>query len=77
MLHQILNAEKGSGKAVPVIQQFFDEVATNVWLTVRADNDRACAFYRKVGFDEVGETSWMKGKLLGRVFFHKKEVLHS
>lgn len=76
MLHQILNTSEGSGKASDVIEKFFVFVESpRIWLSVRADNARACSFYRRVGMQEVGKTSWKKGTMKGKVFL-KEEISH-
>jgi len=58
----------GSG----VAQQLFDEIdaaardrsATSLWLTVWMDNARALAFYRRNGFEVVGDRFYPVGDLL-------------
>jgi len=72
ILHQILNAQEGSGKAGLILEQFFKLVNKPVWLTVRAENSRAIQFYEKHGMKNVGETSWLGGTMKGVVFL--KEV---
>lgn len=68
ILHQILNSKEGSGKAGVVLEQFFKMVNKPVWLTVRAENERAIQFYIKHGMKCVGETSWLRGTMKGLVF---------
>jgi len=72
MLHQIVNANPSNGKSSDVLQGFFEHTVEGkiVWLTVRADNKRAIKFYEKIGFDDMGDIYWMKGKLPGKVFRH-------
>lgn len=73
ILHQILNPFRDSGKpsvASEILQKFCDECASNVYLSVRADNTRAASFYTKNGFRLVGKTSWMNGTLPGLVFLY-------
>ncbi len=65
---QIVTLEQGNGVASKVLQKFFAEMKTNVWLTVRAENDRARAFYIKNGMKEVGTISWSDGKIPGVVY---------
>lgn len=72
ILHQILNANPGSGNASDVLCEFFDHCNAPVWLTVRADNHRAINFYLKNKMTEVGEIYWMKGLLKGIVFLHHR-----
>ena len=71
ILHQILNTSEGSGSASKVLVEFFREMNSDVWLSVRADNERACSFYEKVGMKWVGVTSWKKGTMPGRIYFIK------
>ena len=72
MIHQIVNANPSNGKSSDVLQRFFEYTVEGktVWLTVRSDNERAIKFYGKVGFKDVGNICWMKGKLPGKVFRH-------
>lgn len=68
MLHQILNTKPGSGKAGAVLQRFFKEVKSPVWLTVRTANKHAISFYGRNKMKKVGTTSWLGGKMPGVVF---------
>jgi len=75
ILHQILNPHRNSGQpscASDILQRFCFECAADVWLSVRADNDRAAKFYSKNGFTLAGTTSWMSGTLPGLVFLHEQ-----
>jgi hypothetical protein len=76
MLHQIVNANPNNGKSAEVLQRFFEYTVEGkpVWLTVRTDNKRAIKFYGKMGFKDVGNIYWMKGKLPGQVFRHLPKV---
>jgi len=76
MLHQIVNANPSNGKSAEVLKGFFENTVEGkpVWLTVRADNDRAIKFYNKVGFEDMGDIYWMKGKLSGKVFRYVSKV---
>jgi ribosomal protein S18 acetylase RimI-like enzyme len=67
-ISEIATIEQGSGNASEVLNQFYKEVNTNVWLTVRSSNERARAFYLKNGMKEVGLISWSAGTLLGTVY---------
>lgn len=74
ILHQILNAFRDSGQsscASEIIKRFCVECSGDVYLSVRADNDRATKFYSKNGFEMVSKTSWMNGTLPGLVFLHR------
>jgi len=67
-ISEIATIEQGSGNASEVLNQFYKEVNTNVWLTVRSSNERARAFYLKNEMKEVGLISWSAGTLLGTVY---------
>jgi hypothetical protein len=67
---QIVTLEQGNGVASKVLQKFFAEMKTNVWLTVRAENPRARSFYVKNGMKEVGTISWSDGKIPGVVYLY-------
>lgn len=67
---QIVTSLCGKGNASAVLQKFFKEMNTNVWLTVRAENSRARAFYVKNDMKEVGEISWSDGKIPGVVYLY-------
>jgi len=69
ILHQISNKNFGSGSAEIVIKRFFDYVKSNVFLSVRSENKRACRFYKKVGMDCIGKIAWGSDKQIsGKVF---------
>lgn len=68
ILHQIASKDPGSGNTLSVFSDFYEHCKSNIWLTVRADNDRAINFYKKAGFKRMGEITWSKGTLLGVVF---------
>ena len=69
ILHQISNKNRGSGYAEIVIKRFFDYVKSNVFLSVRSENKRACRFYEKVGMKEIGKIAWGSDKQIsGKVF---------
>jgi len=69
---QIVVQQQGNGNASKVLQKFFSEMNTKVWLTVRAENERARAFYRKNGMKEVSEISWAGGTIPGIVYCYTK-----
>ena len=71
IIHQIIAKNKGTGEAAKVIQEYFDHVNANVYLTVRAENVPANRFYEKVGMEKVGYINWSKGTMKGNVW--KKE----
>ena len=69
ILHQIVNKNFASGNAEKVINRFFDYVKSNVFLSVRSENKRACRFYEKVGMKEVGKITWgSNNQISGKVF---------
>ena len=72
VLHQIANSEPGSGNAKTILTNFFDWCARDVFLSVRSDNKKACKFYEDMGMLLVGETSWAKGTLPGKVYVMRK-----
>ena len=72
LIHQIINSNKGNGKAQKVIKKYFGHVGTNVYLTVRQSNIPANSFYKKVNMECVGEIKWSKGKMLGNVWKYSK-----
>ena len=45
VLHQIANAEPGSGNARVILNNFFEWCPRDVFLSVRSDNTKACNFY--------------------------------
>ena len=70
---QILTLQQGSGNAKTVLNEFFS-MHKVVWLTVRAANTRARAFYEKNGMENVGDISWSAGSIPGVVYkFENKE----
>lgn len=74
ILHQILNPYRNTDRRIDAsetLAQFCAECKTNVYLSVREENDRACHFYLKNGFQQVGKIAWMNGSLPGLVFLYK------
>ena len=68
IIHQIIAKNKGTGEAARVIQEYFDHVNTDVYLTVRAENVPANKFYKKIGMERVGYINWSNGKMKGNVW---------
>jgi predicted acetyltransferase len=68
---QIVTLDQGSGNAKKVLHEFFN-MHKLVWLTVRAENPRARAFYEKNGMLNVGVTSWSGGSIPGVVYKHER-----
>ena len=66
ILHQIVKGKDGNAKKT--IEDFFNFVNTNVYLTVRENNVIANKFYEKVGMEKVGTISWAKGTMPGLVW---------
>ena len=71
VLSQIV-AKNRDGSASKVLQRFFNHVKKPVYLTVRQDNEIARQFYLKNGMKLVGETSWVKGTMLGDVYLYEQ-----
>jgi len=65
---QIVTNSQGSGNASKILSKFFYEMNSAVWLTVRAENDRARRFYEKNGMKKVGDISWSEGTIPGVVY---------
>jgi hypothetical protein len=76
ILHKILNptrvTDTKKGRAAAVLKMFFEHVGASVWLTVRSNNKRAIAFYKKSGFKKAGNIAWMGGELPGTVFKYEQ-----
>ena len=66
-INQIVTGNQGNGSAARVIRKFLS-LHPNVCLSVRQDNERAVAFYRKVHLQQSGTTSWKDGTIPGLVF---------
>ena len=76
ILHQIVTKELGQGNALRVINDFFNYVSTNVFLTVRTENTRAISFYKKIGMNCIGKIAWGKNKeIKGNVFVKPSTIL--
>lgn len=74
ILHQILNPYRNVDKRInasEVMKQFCAECAADVYLSVREENERACHFYLKNGFEQSGRIAWSNGTLPGLVFIHR------
>ena len=72
VLHQIANKEPGNGNGKKMLLKFFDWCEKDVYLSVKADNYKACEFYKRMGMKDIGEHNWTKVK--GRVYVKQKEV---
>ena len=72
VLHQIANAEPGSGNAKVILQNFFEWCPFDVFLSVRSDNKKACKFYEDIGMKLIGTTSWARGTLPGKIYVKRK-----
>ena len=75
IIHQIVARTKGSGEAAKVIQDYFNYVDADVYLTVRSENIPANKFYDKVGMEKVGYITWSQGKMKGNVWKKAKRDL--
>ena len=69
VLHQIASKDGGGGK---MLLRFFDWCPRDVFLSVRSDNKKACKFNEQIGMKLVGETSWARGTLPGKVYVKRK-----
>ena len=74
ILHQIANRESGNGNAKKILLQFFDWCEKDVYLSVKADNHKACEFYKRIGMEDIGIHNWANDKIKGRVYVKRKEV---
>lgn len=70
-IKQILNTDKGNGKAGIVLNNFLQWAGKDVYLSVRADNLRAIKFYQKNSFELVGTINWKNGTIPGHVYCWK------
>lgn len=68
MLSEMATRTPGSGGAGVVMQQFLKKFIATIWLTVRADNGRACAFYEKHNMCRVGDIAWAGGTIPGYIY---------
>ena len=66
VIQEIVKEENGN--SVDVFNRFADFVKSDIWLTVRRDNQKAKRFYEKVNMKVVGEVIWSKGTLMGDVY---------
>ena len=72
VLHQIASDSPGSGNAQSILNNFFEHCPKDVFLSVRADNLTANAFYVKMNMNLIGTTSWSKGTIPGNVYVKHK-----
>tara|TARA_Y100000004_G_scaffold78434_1_gene88306 strand:+ start:985 stop:1416 length:432 start_codon:yes stop_codon:yes gene_type:complete len=73
ILHQIVKGKNGNARKT--IEDFFNFVNTNVYLTVRENNLIANKFYEKVGMKKVGTISWAEGTMPGLIW--KKDLTNN
>ena len=45
-----------------------------MYLSVKADNSKACEFYNRIGMKDIGVHNWANDKVKGRVYVKRKEV---
>ena len=69
-LHEKNDCQKTNAKVI--LQNFFEWCPRDVFLSVRSDNEKACKFYEQIGMSLVGETSWARGTLPGKVYVMRK-----
>jgi len=69
---------KGRGVAHMLMQMVLDDVCADgaeaLWLSVWEDNARAQAFYRRYGFEHVGEHKFMVGRIADRDFIWRRAL---
>ena len=73
ILHQIATLNLG-GASSEVLRDFFKFTGANTYLTVRSENARAVAFYKKMGMEVVGSTRWGKSDIPGLIFCRRAHV---
>ena len=71
VLHQIATS-KHDGRAAHKFREFCEFIKSDIYLSVRTDNQPAINFYERMGLDLVGETSWGKDQIAGLLY--KKSV---
>lgn len=71
-IKQIVNKNKGNGKAAEILKEFLHSVQEPVYLSVRADNERANSFYKKMNFKLIGNISWKNGTIPGYVYLYSE-----
>ena len=74
VLHQIANKEPGNCNGKKMLLKFFDWCEKDVYLSVKADNHKACEFYKRIGMEDIGIHNWANDKVKGRVYVKRKEV---
>jgi len=61
IIHQIAVKNQGDGSAKKIILEFLNWIdSSKCWLAVRASNERAIQFYKKLGFKEMSNIIWSK-----------------
>ena len=62
-------------KNLKILKRFFNHIDTDVYLSVREENESAIRFYEKVGMERVGYINWSGGKIKGCVYKFSSEAL--
>lgn len=75
ILHHICSLNTGGGHGSKVLKRFFNHIDTDVYLSVREENESAIRFYEKVGMERVGYINWSGGKIKGCVYKFSSEAL--
>lgn len=70
-IKQIVNENIGNGNAALALETFVYDTSRDIYLSVRKDNYRAIAFYKKNMFIEVGSINWKNDTIPGLVFIRK------
>ena len=78
VLHQIVNDVVGNGQSSKMFLKFFNEMKTDIFLTVRKDNLQANKFYKKMGMELIGDEHntlirWSNDTLPGNVYVKRLE----
>lgn len=72
VVHQLINRTPFNGCGRRVFTRFFDEIVvpsgSDLFLTVRASNSVARAFYRRHGMKEWGKVAWAGGSIPGIIY---------
>ena len=69
-INHLVNKNQGNGEAKKIFLQFIEKHKDkNLLIDVRTNNQRAINFYKKNGFEQVGETTF--NNLPGLIYFKK------
>ena len=75
ILHQIVrDKDNKDASAASVMKSFFEWTMTDVWLSVRRDNEVAKKFYERNGMKKMGEIHWARHTLPGDVYLYQRTI---